>query len=304
MRGEAGSLLATKMDECLVSRARQNPSWIARHGGTMRPYYYLGGNWALTQLSNGLPFFVNTHDRGIATWIILGGTWENFVDDVLCALAAPGQTFVDVGANLGYYTIKVGNLVGPNGRVFSFEPNPELFPFLAENISINGFAGRISAHRLAAGAVTGHSTLHFTYSNMGGGHVDLPDGRSAAGGVTVGITPLDDMLPPDCTVDLIKIDAEGFEPLIFQGMEGILGRSPGAAIVTEVSIAHWQRFGDPPELLDRVRGARRLYLIGHDGKLTPIKIADLRSRVSPEFVSYVLLLPDRIDMLDKIQRFL
>jgi FkbM family methyltransferase len=270
----------------------------------MRPYYYLGGNWALTQLSNGLPFFVNTNDRGIATWIILGGTWENFVDDVLCALARPGQTFIDVGANLGYYTIKIGNLVGPSGRVFSFEPNPELFPFLAENIIVNGFSGRATAHRLAAGAATGHSTLQFTYSNMGGGHVAVPGGTPGTNDVTVGIVRLDDILPPDQAVDLIKIDAEGFEPLIFQGMEGVLTRSPEAAIVTEISINHWERFGDPLEILDRVRGTRRTYLIGHDGKLTLVASSDLRSRVSRAFVSYVLLLPDRMDLIGEIQRFL
>ena len=66
----------------------------------MRPYYYLGTNWALTQLSNGLPFFVNTDDRGISTWIVLGGTWENFVDDIMQDILRPNDVCLDVGANL------------------------------------------------------------------------------------------------------------------------------------------------------------------------------------------------------------
>lgn len=285
--------------------APQPPAPTALPGhNNVRPYYFFGGNWGLTELSNGLPFFVNTNDRGIAPWIVRGGTWENFVDDVLCALARPGHGFVDVGANLGYYTIKIGNLVGPDGRVFSFEPNPELFPFLAENISINGFAQRATAHCLALGAAAGESTLHFSYSNMGGGHVDVPGATAAGGGVAVRIVRLDDVLPPEQHVNLIKIDAEGFEPLIFQGMVGLLARAPDAAIVTEISFAAWERFGDPVEILNGVRGTRLVYLIGHDGKLTRVEASDLRTHISGTFVSYVLLLPDHAEMIDLIGRFL
>ena len=135
----------------------------------MRPYYYLGQNWGLTQLSTGDPFFVNTDDRGITTWIILGGTWENFVDDVLTRIARPGEVFLDVGANMGYYTVKIGKKVGPAGRVYSFEPNAELFPFVRENISINGMNGWAKVFPLAVGAEPGWSRLTFDYSNMGGG---------------------------------------------------------------------------------------------------------------------------------------
>src|SRR5262245_54360926 len=104
-----------------------------------RMYCYLGGNRALTQLSTGQPFFVNTDDRGIATWIMLGGIWETFVDDVLCRLARPGMNFLDIGANMGYYSVKIGGLIGPSGKIFSFEPNPEIYPFLKDNMEVNGF---------------------------------------------------------------------------------------------------------------------------------------------------------------------
>ena len=109
-----------------LGQPKINPVWMCtRNKQITRPYYYLGKNWALTLLSNGLPFFVNTDDHGIATWIILGGTWENFVDDVLCAYAQPGMTVLDIGANLGYYTIKLADRIGPQGHLHAFEPNPE-----------------------------------------------------------------------------------------------------------------------------------------------------------------------------------
>jgi hypothetical protein len=139
---------------------------------------------------------------------------------------------------------------------------------------------------------------------MGGGQLDGPGMPAVNDGVTVGMVRLDDAVPAGQQVDLIKIDAEGFEPLIFRGMQAILARSPQATIVTEITIAQWERFGDPLAILDQVRGTRRIYLIGHDGKLTPVEPAGLRARVSSDFVSYILLLPDRADLMGAIRRFL
>lgn len=284
-----------------AAEALRGPAQVAR------PYYYLGGGRALTRLSTGVPFFVNTRDRGITTWIILGGTWENFVDDVLCALARPGGVFLDIGANQGYYTIKLAHLVGAAGRGFSFEPNPELYSVLADNVAINGLAGRIQTFPLAAGEAPGRSRLHFGYANMGGGYVDPPGGEPAPEGergVDVEIARVDDLLPAGQTVDLIKIDAEGFEPLVLRGMRETLARSPGAAIVTEVSMAQWQRFGDPSATLGAMRGDRDAYLIGHDGRLRPLAPERLAATLSSEFISYVLLLPRVAAAERAIARFL
>lgn len=269
-----------------------------------RPYYYLGGGAALTQLSAGHPFLVNTRDRGITSWIILGGVWETFVDDVLCALARPGQVFLDVGANQGYYTVKLGHLVGEKGAVFSFEPNPELYPFLAENVSLNGLSSRVHTYCVAAGDAPGRSELHFNYSNMGGGYVDIPGAATEQkAGVPVEIVRIDDTLPEDTSVDLIKIDAEGFEPLVLRGMRRTLARSPQAAIVIEIAAAHWSRFGDPLQVLEDLRDDRAAYWINHDGRLTSVTSEEIASRLSPDFVSYLLLLPRSPEAMEAIAKF-
>lgn len=164
--------------------------------------------------------------------------WETFVDEVLCALVRPGTVFLDVGANQGYYTIKIAKLLGDQGRCYSFEPNPELYSFLTENISINALSDRVVVHKLAAGERPGRSTLHFGYSNMGGGYIDVPgeNGIDKEGGVNVQIARIDDLVPADRPVDLIKMDVEGFEPLALRGMKETLSRSLEAAIILEVSI--------------------------------------------------------------------
>jgi FkbM family methyltransferase len=211
---------------------------------------------------------------------------------------------LDVGANQGYYSVKIGHLVGEKGAVFSFEPNPELYPFLAENVSLNGLSPRVHTYCFAAGDAPGRSELHFTYSNMGGGYVDIPGAAiEQKPGVPVEIVRIDDTLPEDTSVDLIKIDAEGFEPLVLRGMNRTLARSPQAAIVIEVAAAHWSRFGDPLEILEGLRGERAAYWISHDGRLTLVASEEIAGRLSPDFVSYLLLLPRTPEAMEAIAKF-
>ncbi len=243
-----------------------------------RPYYYLGGNRALTQLSNGLPFFVNTNDKGIASWIILIGRWETFVDTVLTRLCDPGMRVLDLGANLGYYTVKLAHLVGETGHVLSLEPNPELVPFVQDSIAINGFDQRVRLEPVAAAAEEGNRELHFNELNMGGGSLfgpsHLPGGRQTQ----VRTATLDALIEGQPGFDLIKIDVEGWEPEVLRGMSQTLARSQHASIVTEVSWGHWSRFGDPGEILLQLLGPRDgLFIIHHDGGLERVRRDDLQS---------------------------
>jgi FkbM family methyltransferase len=271
----------------------------------MRPYYYLGKCRGLTQLSSGQMFIVNTEARDIATWIIHMGCWETFVDDILCALAEPGGTFFDIGANMGYYTIKIGSLVGATGKTFSFEPNPDLFEVLNDNVNINGFASRSTIFNAAAGDAAGASTLLFERRYPGGGQVGLGAEYQAAHHtrIDVDVLRIDDVTPADCVADLIKIDVEGFEPLVLRGMAGLLARSPQAAIVTEVSYAQWARFGDPAAMLREVAGDRQVFCIHTDGRLEPLP-ADIDHALDRTFVSYILMLPRSEAAMARIARFL
>lgn len=98
----------------------------------------------MTRLATGNPFFVNTNDKAIGAWIALTGVWETATDALLTNYAKPCMTVIDIGANVGYYTVRLGNVVGPTGKLYAFEPNPELYPYLLENIKINGFSDHVT----------------------------------------------------------------------------------------------------------------------------------------------------------------
>jgi FkbM family methyltransferase len=268
-----------------------------------RPYFYLGDDRGLTQLSGGHPFYVYTRDRSITPWILLGGTWETFVDNVLCALASPGDVFLDVGANQGYYTVKIGVRVGPTGRVFAFEPNPQIHRFLTDNIEVNALQQRVTPFALAAGATPGRAVMTVEANYPGGARVLLPEnGEVATTPIDVEVVRIDDVIPVGVVANLIKIDVEGFEPLVARGMRGLLARSPDAAIVCEISVHEWRRVGDPLEILSEMAGDRLIFRIHEDGQLEEIT-GDLAAALNPSFVSYVLLLPNRPERLAQIRDF-
>jgi FkbM family methyltransferase len=257
----------------------------------MRPYYYLGGQRALTQLSNGLPFFVNTRDRGITSWIILGGTWENFVDDLICGVTREGDRVLDAGANQGYYSVKLGHIVGPEGRVVAFEPNPELFGVLQSNVDINGFASRTTLHRKALGEASKRAQFRFGYDNMGGGSIvdDLAKGDIS---IDVDVVRGDEILPPDSVFDVFKFDIEGNEPNAALGLVEVISRSPRAAIIVEISPAEWLKVGDFAEILARFSGVNRIgFEIGHDGFLDRLNINEPATMSRRTDMFYALLLP-------------
>ncbi|HET9160753.1 MAG TPA: FkbM family methyltransferase, partial [Caulobacteraceae bacterium] len=176
----------------------------------MRPYFYLGDDRGLTQLSGGELFYVYTRDRSITPWILLGGIWETFVDDILCALVRPGDTFLDVGANQGYYTVKIGVRVGPQGRVYAFEPNPLMHRFVLDNVDVNALSPRTVLTRAAVGAEPGRAVMAAPLEYPGGGQVLLSDsGVRNAETIEVDVVRIDDVVPADVRADLIKIDVEG-----------------------------------------------------------------------------------------------
>src|SRR6185312_12382199 len=66
--------------------------------------------------------------------------------DLLPQLVRPGSVVIDVGANIGHYTLRLAQLVGPEGRVYAFEPMPKTFDLLCRNVVTAGYARTVHAH--------------------------------------------------------------------------------------------------------------------------------------------------------------
>ena len=137
-----------------------------------------------------------------------------------------------MGANLGYYTALAARAVGPNGRVLAVEPDPDSFGYLEQTIAANA-VGNVQAFPVAASDAPATLPLYISTDNRG-------DNRLYASGedrpqVEVTARPLDALLRENKidTVDLIKIDVQGYEPKVIAGLRETIAASPNLTLLTE-----------------------------------------------------------------------
>ena len=170
---------------------------------------------------------------------------EPGVRRVLAALALPGMTAVDVGANVGLLTLTLARGVGPAGKVLAFEPEEQPRRLLERMAALNGLAW-IDVHGDAVGAKT--ETRDFNVSPVLGHSSLYPlpeeDGRGAS--VEVQVRPLDEVLAGQ-RLDVAKIDVEGAELDVLAGMSELISSNPDLAIVAEYGPSHLQRLGIDPQ---------------------------------------------------------
>lgn len=154
----------------------------------------------------------------------------------LASYLRPGDTYVDVGANIGALALHAATLVGARGRVSAIEAHPRTFGFLRDNVRLNGAA--VTALNYAAGEESG--TLRFT--SMRG---DDKNGVSAQGALEVPVRPLDELLAAlDGPIHLLKLDVEGFELPVLRGAAAVLARTE--CVYFEVSLLS-DGYGHPAE---------------------------------------------------------
>lgn len=173
-------------------------------------------------------------DAGPGTRDFASGAYERPVQDALASLVRRGVVCYDVGANLGFYSVLLGRLCGPTGSVYAFEPVPGNAAMIERNARLNRMAN-INVLRVALSRADGRGELLLARHNGGAvlrGAGVPPD---LAGHVAVETRALDTLVdareiePPD----VVKIDVEGAEMDVLQGMQKVL-RSRAPAIVLEL----------------------------------------------------------------------
>lgn len=150
------------------------------------------------------------------------GEWHREILAVLGPLVGPGDTVVDVGANLGFVCLMLAPRLRPGGRIVALEPSPRTYRKLVGTIEKNAIGDVVEPLNLGAGATAGGATLHQVSASSG--NATILGGGGA--GEAIELTRLDD-LGLDSSFRLLKIDTEGFESEVLKGgAEAIAAHRP------------------------------------------------------------------------------
>jgi len=175
-----------------------------------------------------------------------GRLYESETSNFLGSILEPGDTVIDIGAHVGYFSMLASVLVGPTGRVFAFEPERENYTHLLEHVAINRATNVVPLH-MAVGAAPGVVDF-FVNADNDGGHALWEVGRhpfnerTRAAGETrkVFVTSLDTFFGETDirTLKAMKIDAEGAEFAILVGATRLFAHHQVPFVIAEVN-----RFG-------------------------------------------------------------
>ena len=166
---------------------------------------------------------------------------EVIASEIMEQRIKPGYVVLDLGANIGYHTLSMAKLVGPGGRVFAFEPDPENFALLKKNTEINGY-NNVILEQKAVSDKTNKIKLYLCEECKGDHRIyDSHDGREF---IEIEAVSLDDYFSNyDGKIDFIKMDIQGAELAAFYGMKKILDRNKNISVFTEYWPYGLEKFG-------------------------------------------------------------
>jgi FkbM family methyltransferase len=224
---------------------------------------------------SGLRMYLDPTDKVITPTIVMYGSWEGGETIWFLRTVKPGDTIVDAGANAGYYTVIGSRLVGDKGRVYAFEPDPTNFELLRKNVQLNGLAN-VVLERKALSNRKGTLKLFIADANKGDHRIYQPKGESRTS-VEVEAVRLDEYFRDERReIDFIKIDTQGAEGLILEGMGGLLeGRSDGPTIFMEFWPHGLSGMGtDPVALLRALQSYNYRLLDMHPPRGKPLRAVE------------------------------
>jgi FkbM family methyltransferase len=213
---------------------------------------------ALCRVLGRFKMYVDLRDTGFAPHLMFEGFWEYWITDFIWRNVKLGDVALDLGANHGYYTLLLSDLVGHEGEVHAFEPNPRLGELLHRNVALNGFW---NVARIRAEAVSDRNggTARFIVPLRDPKNAHLvPSERSFPPNLDperyalheVPLTTLDEAVPGQA--HFLKIDVEGAEGAVWRGMQRLIARSPAIGILMEFNAGRCQDAGSVlSEMADR-----------------------------------------------------
>ncbi len=236
--------------------------------------FQLLNNFILNRLNTGYvevqghKMFLDSKD---SMNLSINGVYEEFETGLFQKEIKKGDVILDIGANIGYFTLIFANLVGETGKVYAFEPDSTNFSILEKNIKLNGYNNIILINK-AVSDNTGKLKL-FLSDDSNGDHrtYDSNDGREL---IEIDSVSIDDYFSTlNKKVNFIKMDIQGAEYFAIKGMVDVLNSNEKIKMLTEFWPVGFQRSGvKTKDYLDIMlkHGFDIIELEDKENQLTPI----------------------------------
>ena len=228
---------------------------------------------------NGYELYISRDDLGsVAESLRRHGAYEKRIVDFFTHVVKPGACVLDIGANIGYYTVLFSRLVGDTGKVFAFEPDARNYRVLNENIQLNGCTN-VVALNIALSDHSGHQTFFTDKTHFGVHSLARENLIHVGGDATVPTLTLNDFTAQHLVgrvVDLIKIDTQGAEGIVFSQSEACF-TAPEMYVLMEYWPFGLRSFGTDPEAFLKKMHAKGLdfMTMNKQGEVQAVEFKDL-----------------------------
>lgn len=245
---------------------------------------YIGNNKMLVSVNWKAQLIVPSNDLSLTPFLLTSGYIELPLTNFLRKNLRPGDTVIDIGANVGYFSVLIGSLIGPQGKLIAYEANPYLYSVLMDNLSINFLHDRSKVYELAVYSSTKTLQFHASKRFMGNSsliqhsktyHKHYNDEIEE---VSVEGIKLDEHLQNIKHIDFVKIDIEGGEYHAFLGMKELIRNKKINTIIFELNPGMLQEQYIPfIELLKELESTdgNAMSLLSNDGDKIPVNVEHL-----------------------------
>jgi len=202
------------------------------------------------------------------TGSLLMGNYERIETEIFKKIVRKGDVVIDIGANIGYYTLIAAKLVGDSGIVITFEPEPYNFHLLKKNVEVNGYKNVILEQR-AVSNKNANLKLFLSEDNIGDHRIYQPSESRKS--IEIESIRLDDYIKNAGIdkVNIIKMDIQGAEGLALQGMHEVLTKNKDLTIFTEFWPSGLRESGiEPGDFYNTlIKYGFSIYLIGNEQEM-------------------------------------
>ncbi len=253
--------------------------------------------YAVKTINKEYKMKLDLKDKGISQALLLYATREGDQVHIVRERVKRGMRVLDIGANIGYYVLLECGMVGDSGKVYAFEPHPDNFRLLKDNVQLNNFLNRAELHQM--GVSNKEGSMEFFVSEKSNLHTLNPDlfrskseNPSFKDSISIGVSDIAKLLLDKNDVDFIRMDIEGHEVEVLYGLSGVIDKLKTIPLI--LFETHFTRYDDKHH---NIRGA--LLKLFAKGYVVDSIVSDVEARNPLKETSYK---PEKTFKTDGIYR--